>query len=307
MASPLHEALRLLFGNRPTLAPELLREALHVTLPHYTEVRIDSADLTNLRPAEYRADHVILLLADGAPVLGIVLEVQLGYDEDKRYAWPSYVSNLRGRIRCPVCLLVITAEEGVARWAGKSIELGGGNCFTPCVLSPANIPEITDEEQAKDDPELAVLSAMAHAKDPDTSKSARIALGAQIASVGLDAERSMLYCDLILNSLPEAARRALQAMSASNYEFQSEFARRYYGQGKAEGKAEGRAEGKAEGKAEGNAEGRLEIVLRLLGARYGVLSAAVVSRVRNATATDLERIAERVLTAQTVDEALRVR
>ena len=216
MPSTLHEALRLLFGNRPTLAPELLRQALHVALPHYTEVRIDSADLTNVQPAEYRADHVILLLADGAPVLGIVLEVQLGCDEDKRYAWPSYVSNLRTRVRCPVCLLVITADEGVARWARKNIELGGGNCFTPWVLSLANIPEITDEEQARDDPELAVLSAMAHAKDADTTKSARIALWAQLASAGLDAERSMLYCDLILNSLPEAARPSSTARPTRN-------------------------------------------------------------------------------------------
>jgi len=299
MPSQLHEALRLLFGNRPTLAPELLRQALHVTLPDYTEARIDSADFTNVQPAEYRADHVIILLAGGTPVLGIVLEVQLGYDEDKRYAWPSYVSNLRARIRCPVCLLVITAEEGVARWARKNIELGGGNCFTPWVLSLANIPEITDEQQAKDDPELAVLSAMAHAQDPDIAKSVRIALWAQIASAGLDAERSMLYCDLILNSLPEAARRALHAMSASNYEFQSEFALHYYGKGK--------VEGKAEGKAEGNVEGRLEIVLKLLAARYGALSTAVVARVRETSAADLERIAERVLTAETLDEALSAR
>jgi hypothetical protein len=105
------EALRVLFANRPTLAPELLSQALHVPLPHYTEARIDSADLTNIQPAEYRADQVIVLLADGAPVLGIVLEVQLGCDEDKLYAWPSYVMNLRTRVRCPVCLLVITAED----------------------------------------------------------------------------------------------------------------------------------------------------------------------------------------------------
>jgi len=109
MPSYLHEALLLLFRNRPALAPELLRDALHVELPSYTEVRIDSADLTNIQPAEYRADLVILLL-HGSPVLGIVLELQLSHDEDKRYAWPAYVANLRARMRCPVCLLVVTAE-----------------------------------------------------------------------------------------------------------------------------------------------------------------------------------------------------
>jgi len=34
--SQLHEALLLLFRNRPGLAPELLRDALHVELPQYT-------------------------------------------------------------------------------------------------------------------------------------------------------------------------------------------------------------------------------------------------------------------------------
>jgi len=72
-------------------------------------------------------------------------------------------------------------------------------------------------------------------------------------------------------------------------------------------KAQGRREGKAEGKAEGNVEGRLEIVLKLLAARYGALSTAVVARVRETSAADLERIAERVLTAETLDEALSAR
>jgi uncharacterized protein DUF4351 len=307
MPSHLHEALLLLFRNRPALAPELLRDALHVPLPHYTEVRIDSADLTDIQPAEYRADMVILLL-HGSPVLGIVLEMQLSNDEDKRYVWPVYVVNLRARIRCPVCLLVITAEENVARWAGKAIELGGGNRFVPWVLSLSGVPEITDEERAKEDPELAVLSAMAHARDPDPAKSARIALLAQMVSLGLDAERSTLYCDLVLYSLPEAARRALQAMDASKYQYQSEFARRYFGQGKAagiaEGKAAGVAEGKAAGVAEGKAAGVAEIVLKQLTTRFGALSPAVASHVQSASAVDLDRIAQRVLTAQTLDEAL---
>jgi hypothetical protein len=50
MPSMLHEILLQLFRNRPELAPELLREALHVTLPPYSEARIESADLTDVQP-----------------------------------------------------------------------------------------------------------------------------------------------------------------------------------------------------------------------------------------------------------------
>jgi len=302
MPSQLHEALLFLFRNRPALAPELLSEALNVELPKYTEVRIDSADLTDIQPAEYRADMVILLL-QGSPVLGIVLEMQLSNDEDKRYVWPVYVANLRARIRCPVCLLVITAEEKVAAWARKAIELGGCNQFVPWVLSLAGVPEVTDEKRAREDPELAVLSAMGHAQDPDTNRSVKIAMLAQIVSAGLDAERSRLYCDLVMHSLPEAARRALQAMDASKYEYQSEFARSYYGKGKADGVAEGKAMGIAEGKAAGVAE----ITLKLLVTRFGAVSRAVQTQLQSASAAELERIAQRVLTAQTLDEALGTR
>jgi hypothetical protein len=72
MPSFQHEALLQLFSNRPTLVPELLRDALHVSLPNYTTVRVESADLSDIRPTEYRADLVILLLLCDSPVLGIV-------------------------------------------------------------------------------------------------------------------------------------------------------------------------------------------------------------------------------------------
>ena len=49
---------------------------------------------------------------------------------------------------------------------------------------------------------------------------------AQLASVNLDEDRSRLYCDLILNSLHEAARQALLSMKPANYEYQSDFAKR---------------------------------------------------------------------------------
>jgi hypothetical protein len=82
MPSLSHEALLLLFRNRPELAPELLSEALGVELPAYTEVRVESADLTDVVPAEYRADLVVLLV-DGKPVFAIVVEVQLTRDDRK--------------------------------------------------------------------------------------------------------------------------------------------------------------------------------------------------------------------------------
>ena len=307
MPSRLHEDLLRLFQNRPALAAEVAQRALHAELPEFAEARIDSATLNDLRPAEYRADCVVLLLRD-QPVLGIIVEVQLGRDEEKAFTWPAYVSNLRNRIRSPVCLLVLAADDTVARWAGRAIDLGGGNQFVPWVLSLSGVPEIADEAHAKADPELAVLSAVAHGADEDFEKSARIALAAQAALRDLDADRSLMYHDMLLAGLSEAAREVLQAMMPERYEYQSEFAKRHYAQGQAQGQALGQAQGLAQGLAQGQAEGlvqgRAELVLRQLARRFGELPEALPVSLRHARIEELDRIGERLLTARSLEAAL---
>jgi hypothetical protein len=57
-----HEVLVDLFKNRPSLAAEILVEVLGGSLPTYTEARITSIDLSEIKPAEYRADLVVLLV-----------------------------------------------------------------------------------------------------------------------------------------------------------------------------------------------------------------------------------------------------
>lgn len=244
MGSPslTHEGLLLLFKNRPELAPELLRDVLGVALPTYAEARIDSADLTDAQPTEYRADLVVLLV-DGKPVLGIVVEVQLELKKEDRklYTWPVYVANLRARLECPVCVLVVTPSETVAERARAPIELGPGSTVTPFVVGPKAVPVVRDADAAARDPELAVLSAMAHGKDePDVAIS--IATAALAACRRLDDERAMLYFDLIGISLGDAARAAFEdLMAQGNYEFQSDFFKKRIAAGHAAGKADGEA------------------------------------------------------------------
>ena len=282
MPSHFHEALVQLFRNRPRLEPELL-SVLQTDLPSYSEARVDSAELSDIQPAEYRADLVVTL-TDAVPRLGIVIEVQLSIDDRKQFAWPACVANLRARLKCPVCLLVVAGDETVARWAAKVVKIGGGNFFAPMVLRPASVPEITDAAQAEKDPELAVLSAIAHGRDADTHKAAQIALAAQAASACLDEDRTVLYLDLILASLSEAARGELHIMKPAGYEFQSDFARHHF--------------------ARGRVEGRAELVVRLLARRFGPLTPQVEARIAEASIAQLDEIGERLLTARTLAEAL---
>ena len=287
MPSPLHEALLELFRNRPQLAPELLQQALHVEVPPYSEVRIESVDLSELQPAEYRADLVILLYR-GEAVLGIVVEAQLEVDPRKLFSWPHYATGVRARFRCPVYVLVVAVEERVARWAAQAMELGGGNVYRVQVLGPDGVPVVTDPQAARAAPELAVLSAMAHGAERDTERAVQIALAALAGSIALDDARAKLYGDLVYLALSEAARKALQSMDPAKYEYQSEFARHYV----------------AEGLAQGRVEGKVELVMKLLVRRFGPLPEEAEQRVRAASVEELDSFAERVLTAQSLEQVL---
>jgi len=239
MPSLQHESLLLLFRNRPELAPELLRDALHVALPVYSEVRLESAELTDINPAEYRADLVVLLV-DGKPVLGIVVEVQLWPDPRKRFTWPVYVAGLRARLKCPACVLVVTPTEDVARWCRQPIDVGPGSSLSPLVIGPASVPVVDDVAAAERDPELAVLSVIAHGDEAHAEVLGRAAL---LATLRLSDERQVLYSDLVFAALSEAARAALEdLMAGGTYEFQSEFAKKHQAKGRAEGEAKGLAE-----------------------------------------------------------------
>jgi len=87
---------------------ELLQGLLGVDLPEFVTARVESGELTQLNPAELRADLVLSLNADAGPVLAIILEAQRDIDPDKLFSWPDYVTSLRRRLRCEVCVLVVT-------------------------------------------------------------------------------------------------------------------------------------------------------------------------------------------------------
>ena len=306
MPTHLHESLLQLFRNRPEFAPDLLQKVLHQKLPAYSDARIDSAELNEVQPTEYRADLVVLL-SHGGPVLGIVIEVQLSPDARKQYTWPVYVTGLRARLECPVCLLVITADDACARWAARRIELGGASYISPIVLGPSGVPEITDEIAAIADPELAVLSAVAHGEDTDVDKVVRIAKAAQQASDRLGKERSKLYGDLVFLHIGDGARQVLKHMNMNsfNYEYRSDFAKECLAEGQAIGHKLGLAQGLEEGRAEGMAKGRAELTVQLLTERFGPLSDEDRASVWASTRSRIDAIGKRLLTAASLEEALR--
>ena len=279
----LHEGLVLLFRNCPTLAPELLRSALGVKLPAYTGVRIDSAELKGMFSTEFRADLLEVLLRP-EPVEAIVVEVQLKRDERKLDSWPLYLTYFKCKVGCPTLLLVVAPRPGVARWAAQPLVVGHDTIRGPPVLGPHVMPVVTDKRQARRCPELAVLSAIMHGKE---------AVGLAVARAALHGIRHLprarwcLYSDLIVSSLNEAARAAVEKGMYGKYRYQSELARKFYGQGQQDGLErgleKGRREGRQEGRQEGQQKGEALAVLEVLDARGLSVSATARRRILGCT------------------------
>ena len=227
-----HEILVELFRSNGELAVELLRSCAGIAVDH-ARVELGSIDLSQVAPTEYRADAVIILRdRRRPPVTGVIVEVQGQIKRDKLLTWPAYVANLRAKLACPVVLLVIAPDPAVAAWARRPIELGHpGFHLTPIVIGFDDVPWVRDPVAASRLPELAVLSVMAH---PELD----IAETAVDAIAQLPAEQARLYFDVVMMALPAALRRILEAR-VQRYEYQSEFARKYYGQGVEEGLEKG--------------------------------------------------------------------
>jgi hypothetical protein len=288
MPSIEHETIVDMFRRRPRLAGELVTEALGHALPPHAEVAVAETDFTEITPVPYRADLALLLRSRKRAVHALVVEVQLSVTGDKLFTWPHYAVAGRLLWRCEVTVVVVTPYAKVARWAAKRRPIGGGNTFAPLVVGPEQIPEVVDVDEAVARPELAVLSAMAHGR---REVGGRIALAAAEAARRLDPDTAALYYDVVLGSLGPAAQRALEAlMPNGRYEYKSEFARKYF------------AEGLEKGREEGLADGERRTLLKLLRLKFQHLPPTIVARVEAAEIADLDRWAERILAATTLDD-----
>lgn len=199
--------------------------------PFHDRLVLESPDLTHTVPVELRADAVTVLYDGDRPVLGIICEVQLRKDRRKWRSWARYVMSMMMRLDCPVQLVVFTTSVAVAQWAAAPIAHHGALLGVPVVVGPDQIPVITDPAVAREDPEMAMLSAVTHSEVPGV-------LEAVLHALRPDFDNSGLYADLIYGALPAAARKHLEDLVTSTYEYKMPFARKYFAEGKAEGKAE---------------------------------------------------------------------
>lgn len=286
MVSLLHEGMIELVRDRPAFVADLLGRLLDVQVPRFTEARLAEATLNQLVPVEYRADAMIVF-TDREPVFGAIIEAQLQRDDNKLYTWPLYAVGARERHRCPFVVIVVTPDPATAIWAARTVDIGGGVRFWPLVVGPGGIPKVTDEVQARGEPQLAVLSAMAHGQD-NVETAMAIVSAATTAISELPEDRRLLYSLLIASNLSTAARKAME-MHPRLEKFLSETQRQQIEHTRAEGRAEGEA----------------TALLKILARRGFELTPEQRRRITECTELAvLERWLDRSLSAASVDELL---
>jgi hypothetical protein len=155
----------------------------------------------------------------------------------------------------------------------------------PWVCGPDGVPVIADPEQARRQPQLAVISAMAHGDGPDS----KAVLDALMAALDIsDLEHADLYASAVLKALTGAARRSLVAnMAKCDRVFHLDFLQESYEKGEASGQAKGEA----------------RAIFAVLRARGLDVPDHVSERITTCTDPDLlETWVARAVTASTVDD-----
>lgn len=249
MPSVKHEIPLRLFRDTPRLIAKLLRMVFGIDVGQTPLVVANAA----AEPPEFSLFNADLVLRGDAT---LILEAQITIDWRKLISWPLYAASAHALYQKPTWLIVITPSPAVANWAKRSIPTFQGGSFTPLVIGPAEIPRISDPEEARKDPELAILSAIMHGRAKGSEEVALAALSAASEVAREDEDRAKLYADAVIHVLRKSARELLEAMmKAQRNEYQSDFARKYVAEGVAKGLEKGREEGLEKGREEGLEKG----------------------------------------------------
>jgi hypothetical protein len=279
-----HEVPLQMIRQRPDLAVEILRDAVGVDVPPYDRVIQASENLSVLHPAEQNCDGAVLATRDDKPVYGIVVESQLRKDEEKQFDWPAYLSTFRHQHACDADLLVLCPNETTAHTLATPIQLGlSGSVVYPVAVSPKDLSPVTDLDEARRCPELAVYTAPAHVDGPQGP--AVIHAFAEALEV-INRADGKLYHDYARSLFSDAAKKLLgefMKVHEHEYQWQSDFAIEHI--------------------AEGEVEEASKAVLIILRARKICVSDQARQRINDCGDLDqLERWLERAATVNTVEE-----
>ena len=291
MPSAEHESPVALAKLDPDLMAWLLAHVFNVNVPDYHHARPQATDVRVMVPRTYHADSMVLFCdPSDQPVLAAVLEVQRGRDRTKRRTWKLYVAQLEAELDVSADLMVFCPERAVAQWYQRLLESDGLSLtLRPLIFTPSDLPLVIDTDAARQNPAVAVLSAICHGGLAEIDK-AFPALAEALRAVG--PKQAILYYDVVLAGLPVAVRARWEAFmtTTADYQYLSEELRQLAAQNQELGEARGEARG--EGKS----------VLTVLDARGIAVPDAIRDQILACTdLTQLDTWLRRAVTATTAD------
>ncbi|WP_214408676.1 hypothetical protein [Sphaerisporangium fuscum] len=285
MSTSQHEALHRIFQEHTELIPRVLQKVLNVPLPDPIKIEVMNVDLTDLQPVPRWVDTLAKIhLPDRAVITAV--ESQTKASEQKRRRWARYLSYLHDQHQCDVLLIVTCRDAATARWAREPHQVGLPEWPTltvrPLVLGPDNVPAITDVDQALEDIDFAVLSALVHAK-----------------SRNVDA-----ILDVLSNALKEIdEEQASELMEFTEFGLGTGRAQQIWRMLMATKPHAYISETRAKGRAEGRAEGEAKTILLVLETRGLPVTDAQRERITSCTDTDqLEQWARRAVVVAATGE-----
>jgi len=297
MPSVTHEAPIELIRQNPSLAVELLRARSDVKLPDDIAVSLGPTDLTEVVPAKFLADAVVVVsdAATGQPALVIIVEPQGRDDPTKEYSWPVYITAVRRHVQCrSAFLLVICPDPVEAAKCRRLISTGHpGFDLLPLVIDPFDTSAI-----GADSPYLVVFAACMGAIDMAEEQGARTVLQA-IRDTGASAADRKRMSTIILKLASDAARRRLEIMMTT-MEWKSDFIEGYVQEGLQKGMQQGLQQGRELGLEQGAARAKAEDILKVLDARKIEVTAEQRDQVTSCTdIAQLDQWFDRSLAAET--------
>ncbi len=317
----LHQAVVAVFRDDPALGFDLARSVFGTKLPELGEVHDRKSELDRFAPCvgdtgELRPDLALSAMPRSPrrgrkPRYGkkarrgvaMLLEVQRRVVQLKRWRIWVYWALLAEYLQLSTIVMVVALTDAVSRWARSLGELEHPPRDGLLVLDRQNMPRITDIDQARQRPGMAVLSALLHTGDLEVLR-----VGFAVA-LELPDDRRWRYASALYGVAPQIERAKLLRGMNMEERYQLTKAERNsiaYHDGKKEGERKGERKGKREGEREGELKGLVKLVLTILELREIPVSRATKARIRACKDLEqLERWAARAKRVDSIDEVLK--
>jgi len=266
MPGPAHETLVALLSQRPDLLDLLLRTLGRVGLPD--DVAAADSTLRIANPLEVRPD--LVLVAEGERGPWVVVEVQLGRDDDKQRRWLSAAGVLLDTRGAMGDVIVLTHDASVAAWAREVARVAGPGgtrlWLEPVVLQLTRVE--AERLLATGNPELALLAAWAVHDQRGRDAQEVVRAVVEVIEAAPDAQLRQVLVQAMISMLGDPLVAVVREMLMNPIVIPPSPAylalRREI---EAIGEARGEAIGKARGEAIGEVRGEANALVVMLEAR----------------------------------------